>query len=508
MRKHPLQRYREHGYRFPRVAWLMDRSFVYVATAIAAVAVVGVSLYSGYSSLQRVLAEPVEDSPYAELIANNSPALTWGAKMAQWNPANLEAWEAEKAYRPDAIVPATTCRFSEPVSASTLGTFNSGNGSVKTRVSVYSAGMARSDFDARIKELEECTGGHVNKDAPGTPVVWDSGFAFTLGDAVVTVTGDAGLLSAYEQYARETLVQSSCAAIDVPSGSSVRNLYADAGNYTGLLQTDMVKNRVPVDRMPQFKLENLSDLNDNSIPKPESPLPSGFPDSLPTEVAKPTLPTPVEQQDSFEVDATYQIADTTGPGCGWHWSALQSPGYDVDALNAAKTDALNKAQADSDAKATAYVDQYRNYALAQAVLAPAVRSWNEYVTNRGQVEEKWAWLNKQRELIKPAYLAYVEAHDAWINFDNQKAKVSKEYEDELKTCKDKQEELLEWERKYGNITPAPTAPVPPKPEGCVTMPVRPAILDQVKGEEPKMPSIPADVTIPQSWPKPKTQPDI
>lgn len=53
-------------------------------------------------------------------------------------------------------------------------------------------------------------------------------------------------------------------------------------------------------------------------------------------------------------------------------------------------------------------------------------------------------------------------------------------------------------------TSKPMVDIPPKPEGCDKIPTKPVIMDQDKPKEPQAPSVPEDVTIPDSWPKPKS----
>lgn len=469
---------------------LNNKKFYYWLFTVGTL-IVAYVLYSGYAALNAVFAQPVKPSPYIEIKANESPGLKWGKEMAQFAP--VENWKVDKDYKPDTVIADDKCA---ELTKGSLSTFKAGNDDVKVRVSIYSAGMAAIDYKTQLPILEKCLGTKANLKETGYPLIADNTFVFTLGDGVISVTAHKQdinkLYKMYLDKAKNSLNNSGCKLVETDLNASAgRNLFIQPDNYKGLIFTQSVATQLDIKHLPLPIVEPISEPSKVDVVKPETPLPADFPDKMPDVVERPKLPKVVEVKDKLAEDAHYQVVDNEGPGCGWSWSGLQQPTYDLELLAKNKATEISKTQISVDGHAKEYLATYRQYIDQMFLIAPQIRAYNDYVIQSEKVKERWSWLNTQRELIKQDYTTYVEAHNKWFNFDKDKEKASQDYFKALKDCDDKLTAFNNWNG------------IGSKPEICKELPKRPEILDQQKGEEPQAPKIPAGVTIPDSWEKPQ-----
>lgn len=519
----------------PLFAWLLDRSVIYIALAAVAVVFTAGFLKSGYDSFQRVMAEPEIESPYLDIVATNSPGMDWAYSLISKKPLEVDEWTVSESRNPRHVFDVNKCSGQGEIPASVLAAYSASGGGVETRIQVYGAGQASAQLNAYKGAYNRCFKG-VEDAGSGSEnfMKFNNGFVVSLGDSIIgVITSDAGLrdelFDYYVKAATDSLMESGCVALSVKPDDNYRNFFYYTDSYTGLLEKKTVESQVSVDNLPTVEPVVL-DVLDSSAVEPEAPLPGDFP-KLPEEVKKPVVPAPVESVESFDVNAYYEIVDDAGPGCGWEWSAQRTPLYDMDLLDRERESSISAAQAAANKSAADYVQSKRDWAYDTALVMPLADSWNKYVKRVVSVHEKWDWLNTTRDEIRQSWYNYVSAYDAWLEFDDIQASALEDYDSLLEVCKSKQDELTDWEVEWGALydeqnapvvedvvedldtdeptvapsptpSPTPTVTIPDRPEGCSDIPVRPSILDQVKPDEPVAPSVPAGVTIPDSWPQP------
>lgn len=528
------RKYREYkqddSIKTPLFAWLMDRSIIYVAVFATAGMFVGGFLKEGYDSFQSVVAEPEVDSPYQDIVATNSPGMNWAYSLINKKPTTVEEWKVSDSKNPRHLFDVSRCSGQGDVPATVLATYSASGSSIETRIQVYGAGQAAAQYEIYKKVYNNCFDKVESAENElGSTVKFDKGFVITLGDSIISVTAPDNdvrdeLLKFYLDEASQSLVESGCIALTVTSDDANRSFFYNPDSYTGLLEKKTISTQIGIDDLPSPEIFDLSDIDDTSAVEPEAPLPEDFP-SLPKEVDKPTIPSDVEDKDNFDKVAKFKIVDSKGPGCGWAWSSQKSPTYDNDALISERENSVKAAQTASNEEASIYVQSKRDWAFNVALILPQADAWNKYVAKVNKVHKKWAWLDHERSLIKDSWYKYVEEYNDWLSFDDRKKDASDAYDKELEECKAKQDDLNAWEEEWGDLydqqeaekdnptespepsdepssSPTPTVVIPERPEGCTNIPERPSILDEDKPDEPQPPSIPAGVTIPDSWAKP------
>jgi len=538
----------------PLLAWLSDRSMIYIAFASVAVFALAVIFSRGVAALERINTEPVENSPYMSIEAIDSPGQAWASSLIQEKPSNIESWAVAETTKPqNIVVPKDLNISSENVSTTMLSTYVGTGSGIETRIHVYGSGQAASDFNRFVEILSKRANIETATNDDGSSALYDNGFFITMGDTIISVNTPNNeirneLLKNYSTKIPETLRESGCFDLTVNSNDANRSFFYNPDSYTGLQETSQIETQVEINDLPQPQSLALDEIQYPNLTRPESPLPEGFPTLPENEVSKPSLPNPVESKEEFVKDAVYQIADPNGPGCGWKWSGQVAPVYNLVDLESGKNKTVVDTQDSIDTEAQNYVESQKDWAWQNALVMPKIDDWNVYAKNVNETHDKWNWLNEEREKLREPWNRYVEDYRNWSSFDGRKAEATESYNEELQKCIDKQDELLEWEEQWGELwaeqeaaknnplpeepeTPTPTenpenptdpsnptetpseapteAPeteepvdIPAKPEGCSAFPERPAIVDQEKPAEPQAPEIPEGVTIPDSWEKP------
>ena len=537
--------------RHPFFAWLMDRKGLYIGFALVSIICLGLLTGLGWNAYQSIISVPVVETPYQNVKAVDSPGTRWANSVIAVKPAGVPTWSVSDVKKPQQVIDSAWCNTGDQPS-SLLSTRIGLAPKLETRVSVYGAGQARSAFDVLTTKLNECTPVEVTVDDMGAVGRFDQGFVMTMGDAIIGVhyTGNYdrdSLVSLYGDLMRSTLARTQCASLVVAASDSTRSFFYAPKNFTGLRDTTTVKTKVKTTAIPDPESSSLT-LLDVAYPNavaPEGPLPASFA-AVPSAPNRPSFPDPVNDQIGFSAVGSYQVADSSGPGCGWAWSAQKPPVYDTAKLNAEKAKSIADAQAKADADASSYVNAKLSWALNVAKLMPQVDDWNTYVKTVDRIHGQWEGLNARREALRGPWDEYVAAHDEWITFDARKKDATTQYEDALGQCEDAQKAAQEWDDKWGELfakqqeeankptpsptpsatatksgsennknkptaspSPSPTASstpmvnIPPRPADCQDVPEKPSIVDETKPEEPKPPVIPADTTIPDSWAKPQ-----
>lgn len=534
MARKKLSYFKESGYRFPRLAWFFDLKVFYAFLAVVFAYVAFSSLSGGYASYREILRTPEKTSPYMNIQAKDFPGLKWARGMVSDPPDGIssDSWTVSDSVRPSHPF-SSGCSLGDVPDSILASSSATGGGASVTALS-FSPGQASAQLEKYTDILKGCyTGLSSAYDrleslgyATSSGVFLDERtFMIQMGDGMLGVVApDAGsrdgLFDFYAKKMNDTLIENGCTSIAEPTKDAYRNPYYNEKEYTGLIETQKVSTDVDVSNLPSPIFQGILSSPASSVKEPESPLPEGFP-TLPSEkVEKPSSVTPVEDIDPTQ-NASFQVEDVVGPGCGWAFSGMKTPEYDKTKLKNDKSNAVLEAKNNADKTATDYVGRKIDFGVMSLMYMAQVDRWNSYVDSVNKVYEKWNWLNEQRAALKPSWDRYIQEWKDWYTFDDRLKEASDKYDTELKECKKKQDELDEWERKYGDLydeiissgrggsksspSPSATPSIPAKPEGCQSLPERPAILDQSRPEEPQPPQIPDGVTIPDSWEKPEVQ---
>lgn len=543
--KKTYREYREsESVKFPAAAWLLDQVGVYVIILLVALIAIGSFMKMGWDSYTAAIKPPEVITPYADISPASFVGKTWAEKLIAMNPAALPAWTVDKSAKPRPIIDPKNCPADAAAPISLLSTHVATGNGTDVRVQVYGAGQAAKQFEDYLTSFGPCFG-KMNAENSGktTFAVFPRGFILTSGDAIIgayTVNDQVrdALLDFYLKNVESSLIESGCLALNSKADDATRNLFFSKDQYTGLKGITELESSVDTANLPTPTGLKLTEIEDLSAVIPEGPLPASFPTLPKITVQKPQIPAALKTETDFKSSATYQIVDDKGPGCGWDWTAQVSPELDLKKLENERNNEILKAQGAIDGSANTYVSGKINWALQLAALAPNVDSWNVFANQTNTVHKKWQWLEIERSKIESAWRQYVVDHDEWLTFDQRKSDALKKFDEDFKKCQKDEKDLSDWNRDWKDIsekqakdkakseedardeeknkptaspTPTPSATttepsvtVPPKPAGCDTPPVEPEIATQIKPEEPKAPIIPKDVTIPSSWPTPKT----
>lgn len=540
--------YREYqeseSIKFPAAAWLLDRSGVYVAILLVAVLAIGVFMKMGWDSYNEAIKPAEVVTPYADVKPAVFIGKSWAEKLISINPANVSDWTVDNSAKPRPVVDAKNCATIGATPVNLLSTHVATGSGNDVRIQVYGAGQASKQFIDYTASLGSCFGPITPQNSGKTIFsTFPKGFILTSGDAIIggfaanDQTRDA-LLDFYLKNVQSSLIESGCLSLMVSSSDANRSFFYNKVQYTGLEETVTLETAVDTKDLPTPTSLKLNDVTNASAVVPEAPLPANFPELPKTTIQRPQIPAPVKDQEEFKAPAKYQVVDDKGPGCGWDWTAQISPSLDLKKLATDKNNSLQRTQGLLDGNATSYVTGKINWALQMASVAPSVDVWNTFVNQTNQVHKKWEWLETERQKLEEPWRQYVTDHDDWLTFDKRKTDALKKFDEDFKKCQKDEKDLADWNRDWKDIsdqqakdkakaeedaknteknkptaspTPSPTASpsattvtVPPKPAGCSTPPKAPEIASQDKPSEPQAPKIPVDVTIPASWPTPKT----
>lgn len=582
MPKRSREFYRNHGYRFPTLAWAANRAPVYVAAGAAMVGILGVNAMQAKSTLDSIDSPYVPKTPYRNVTATELPADRWAKAFLQTAPPSEKNWEVASSHSPDQPVSFEECGRLGLEPTTLYSTHSAEGDATRAVVQIYQPGQGKLAYDSYKKAFSGCTKVTTSPAAtsPKTEVAsLPNGFFFLYGDSLTFVfSSSAARLKAdrtfYIDRAAETLPAYGCAELQVAASDSTRNLFAvGEKKYGGLRFEEVVNTQVKLDNLPSPVFPKINELP--SMTQPEGPLDDSIPVVTSKGPGKPAVPAEPDEGKTpvFSETVNYQVADPTGPGCGWAWTGQVAPVTSPQELDKKKNDTLSAAQFDVDTDARNYVNQKIEHASQAFVVSASIEQWNAYVRQVVAIHKRWAWLNAEREKIETPWYNYVEAHDEWSSFDARKSAARKAYEYDVRQCDAANDAVTEWESLYGGMadsasdevfvepaayfpaapapvtpspappktpgkrtpspsktpsqsptgtpepsspavpseepvdpvvpTPEPTPEIPPRPEGCGGV-EEPDILSQEKGVEPQPPARKRGVTIPQSWPRPKS----
>lgn len=511
--------------RTPVLAWVFDRPYIYLITAIVFIVMTGYVFYNTLA-IAKTLQEPEINTPWMEIAPEETEGIEWAKNFLKTSPEKVSDWttsqniEMRGITAPDCSVAETTI-----LPGSMLGTVAANGSEIEAVAQVYGAGQAISQFNTYGNLLNGCSNVEIVKDEEWgyQAYKYKNGFLMTSGDTIVNVysVNPELLESVYTEYSHklsESLKKSGCRNLFVNSTDSGRSFFYNREHYTGWLESLTLVSKINVKNSPEPTGTTPAEEPLVDVLEPEAPLPEGFP-QMPKDVEKPSVPVAPAIKEEISREIKIEKADPIGPGCGWEWSGQISPIFNKEALNNAANNLKITTINELDTEAIAYLDTRQAWVKSIINLFPSINSWNNYVGKIAEVKEKWYWLNASREELRPQWDAYMQAMDNYNSFDGRKNSAQSDYDKAVKNCEAEQKKLEAWEKEQEEastppvttppgqdgedpITPPTPAPTTPRPPGCPIPPERPAILLQVPPEKPIAPYIPEGVTIPNSWPQP------
>lgn len=529
MARKTYKQYKEDEFvRLPLLAWILDRSFIYIALALVFILGTTYWISQGLESWGRIKAEPQAESPYMEIEAAASPGGNWGLTLASKAPTGFTEWAVKESSKPEHIVDPLSCPAVGDLASTVLSSRQASGESVNLRVQVYGAGQAPKQFETYKQALNDCYNATVENRDGINVISYPQGFVFTMGDAIVGIQTPRSdmleqLYSFYRAEVEATLNESLCRQLLVPATDSTRSLFYDPNSYTGYQKDLELQTQVDLSAIPNPTSVSIFEIGNPNAQQPEGPLPSGI-GALPQVVQKPSLPASPENVTGFAGKVIYQVVDPEGPGCGWAWSSQAEPITDAKELENEKAELQQAEQERIDTAAEGYVTSKLNWAFSMASVTLDVDRWNSYVNTVNTIHAQWDTLNTERSNFRPIWDEYISNHELWRTFDSRRAQAQEDYNSALAICTTQNQNYQKWLDQYGpdgqpTVTPPPTstppptgtpAPtptstpppvIPPAPERCLNEPTPPSILSEIKGPEPIQPSIPDSITIPDSWPK-------
>lgn len=490
-----IQHYRDRGIKAPVIAYLLDKSFVYLPVlAVALLAIVAV-IASGVRDLNAMAAPPEDNSPYRETEPRDFLGKQFATDFVQQHPDEIDEsdWVAEnEPMQPRPVFSAEQCSELGTAPNSLLTTYRGEGEGLRVDALIFGAGQAKRYFDDTESIIENCdnvsgfnestvTASHGDNDYELDYYQFSSGdndhVVFTAGDAIFEIrstdsaevsAGDA--LDFYAGYAVESMnrEQWQCVAIETSYEDYVRSFYHDFESYEGLFLTEPLEAETPVNNLPVPTLtkrgntdaeRSISTVNTPNLEAPEAPLPEDFSSIPENEPDRPQIPLEFETIDEFKDTAYYEIPDYDGPSCGWEWAAQISPVYDEMALEHNREVVRTEVQSDLEQQAGSYLDSSFYYTLRTLNTEPVITRWNEYVNTVNSIHDDWAWLEDEREALRPAWDTYLAEHAEWENFPNLQDAAREEYnadieayEEELDAFDDEvaayEEELDEYDEEF------------------------------------------------------------
>lgn len=562
-RKASLADLRKAGHRHPRTTWLFNQIAFYVVFVLVGILAFGLLAFQTSQNITEMQTPPVKNSEYLPITIKSTPATNWAETFMATAPTQtLTSWNNLPNTTLDQPYTFNECpAFSLP--PATLQHTYTGTATEATLIlQLYTPGDAQKAFTDYKATLEKCW--TVTQAKTGTqyqtPVyLYEAGAAFTYGDAILFIKTDNlttrdSLVYPLAEKTVLTLKTAECLNLQVSNTDNTRNLYTNKETYTGLLKTENITTTVTLGSYPSQIFPQIEDTR--ILTQPENPLPTTFPLLPQKPFEKPQIPSQKQPaQNDFTKSITYQVTDDGGPGCGWVWSGFKAPVLSVEKLTTIQTTLTQSALNEVNNAANTYISTRLTTLKDQILIASSIEEWNSYIQEVKIVNEKWQWLNVERDKLRKPWQTYVTNHDSWVNFDNQKANAQITYTNAVNSCTVAQQTYNEWYSKWNTIwqqqqqvtstpnptttatttptststptstgvstsavtattrptttaTTTPTGIAPPPPPSCNIMPSPPLILETTKPLEPQPPTVPTDVTIPASWPTPITSPTV
>lgn len=511
----------------------LRHAIVRVVVGLIAVFMVGVLGYLGWQTYVTLhkLSQPQErNTPYsAKYKARTYNGLTFATDLLKEAPegVNADDWKVDEPGKGDvsSAVLARKCSQVAPSTAQISRKTASGDG-LKATILIFGAGQARTQFDKYAKQIGEC---QPDVDTKNTTIRYDGGFITTRGDAIVSVLSDDGgkvdkASGWYMKRIDEGLKTTSCAAVDETAADANRSFYYDPNSYVGTIKQETVTVKDPIldSSAPQALVDTGMDVGKTfpdpktqNISVPEAPVPQNVPGSLPNAPEPPTFQSRPKTPPSSKV-VSYQVADRTGPGCGWDWSGQKVPKFNDSVLQDNRNITIRNARTELRNSISDYNRQAVDWSTQSAMEMSFQSQWDAYVNSTNAVYASWKTVNDARAAVRPSWMSYVDAMNVWSGWDQDQADAQKAWEDAVKQCV----ASATASNNANNQNPTPSGPdglLTPEDiakqnskssdeiqSECESATRKPDILGQQKPNKPNPPSLPDGIQIPNSWPKPKS----
>ena len=383
-------------------------------------------------------------------------------------------------------------------------------------VSAYTAGQGANALLTFNGGVQACTAGTDTVTSTPLPGLGTEAFITTVtrnnaGITVISVRrGDVIVFASSQNASTANDTIRTFDAILEPELAGVcaneKSVTADASRspwsstpYTPYLETKTVT-------IPDPGLPPVTDptyvAHDLTLPSPTAT--AVIPETAPTYPVWPLMPTAVALPAKVTAPAaftptaaTIQVpaADSTGPGCGWAFTAMTAPVYDKAYGSEIGKTTIAAAKTGLETSASAWTAAVITYWAGYEQNAAAVTAYDAYAAQVTATNSSWDSIAAQWAVYETAHAAWQVQQDAATTFLNSQIAARGSYNTALTDCQDG---TTPSPGPIGTATPAPT---PSRTTGslvtdCSVTVARPAILDQtapVVGTEPAKPADPRPV---------------
>lgn len=425
----------------------------------------------------------------------------------------------------EAAPPPYSCPLPGKAPAAAISrTFDTSGTSVKVTLTAYTAGLGAEAMGELNAAFERCAGpaafpgwDHMYGQKPGAEAylasVNRSGNAyrtasFRRGDVIAYVSGSAdfGMLQSLSLAVDNHLaahVDPVCKDAASTAEQSERSLWATAAYNPFRVSADV---KITDPGLPAVTGKEAP--VKVSLPGPVLEFSEALPVPVPEYPVWPLMPQPVPLPQEPQSPAPAPVLaskirtlalDTSGPGCGWAFTATSAPVFDAAAAEknnrAARTAASSKLTAGAKAWSSEVLQYWKDY----GAFAKEVKAYTAYSAKVKEVNEAWNAIAADWTDYYTRAANYDLAVSQKEDFVLRHAAAEQEYEARIKECASRPEptpsptpEPSPEPTPSPTASPSPTAtPEPePSPEPCDTS--RPAILDEEEPEIPAKPVEPAD----------------
>ncbi|MDP4014118.1 MAG: hypothetical protein U0990_05580 [Candidatus Nanopelagicales bacterium] len=335
---------------------------------------------------------------------------------------------------------------------------------------------------AEVNQASAAVLGLTSGQQTASQVLWNR------GDLLLSITagGRSPLLKAASQWDRIVAASLSglCRDLKEKLTDTRRNPWVDPERYKGLMEQETVSVSKPQVQIPMPRKQRGARKLPDRVDRPEPPSHPHWPTALPAERVRPEPPNRPARP-KLKAKITYQVADPTGPGCGWAWLSQPAPTYtEAEALAQraqATTEALERLRRGADR----WLVDESEYRQGLAEYYAQVIIWKDYAEQVNAAAAAWqrtqeAW--DQYESARWEYQRAVARRSAWKQEYDAAAAA---YAEAVARC------------AAPGPSPSPSPPAEVTDPDCP--PVKPRILSESRPSIPPKPTPPPD-------PSPMTSP--
>lgn len=472
---------------------------------LASASLIASLVYTGYNAYADATKVPVPVSNYTNNAAKKFPASEFVEKMLSEAAPGTDGELTRTPIATANMLPESCIQPDMPDSI--VYARSASNKDYSIVVQAYGAGQGHTNFDSYVKKLSAACSVNMQSENSADMAKWDSGALMTAGDAVISViTVNKEKTDAIINWVKERMTsllnETSCAAVNSTSTDAARSFYYDASKYKGLMQSEQVSTSKSIinNATPQSYTNAGGDVDAMyAMPAlrdaPESPLPKNMPASLPTAPEKPVFSSrPTMPSSTANID--YQVSDKQGPGCGWAWAGQKSPEFNDSKLTAKYKEIKRNSIDALDSSVLAFNSAAGSWSLDSLWKTKFKAQWDDWIKNVNDVQAKWNDLESKRAAFKPTWDNYILTVYEWEMDMMNRKQAQTEWDDAVKNCvADKNNQ---WNANNAGKTPTDNDKKGWQSD-CENGVGKPQILQQPEPVEPAAPSIPSDITMPNSW---------